>query len=203
MALSNRELARKLLGSGRMMRLSELRAAGVTAPTLARMTADGETLRLGRGVYQASHADMGTQHDLAQVALRAPKAVICLVSALAFHGLTDQLSGKVWIAIGAKDWEPVVDFPPIKVVRFADRLLEQGVETHEIEGVPVRVFGVAKTVADCFRFRSTVGITVALEGLQEALRQRKASPAELMQAFEAGRIASVARPYLEALTANG
>lgn len=203
MALSNRELARKLLGSGRMMRLSELRAAGVTAPTLARMTADGETLRLGRGVYQASHADMGAQHDLAQVALRAPKAVICLVSALAFHGLTDQLSGKVWIAIGAKDWAPVVDFPPIKVVRFADRLLEQGVETHEIEGVPVRVFGVAKTVADCFRFRSTVGITVALEGLQEALRQRKASPAELMRAFEARRIASVARPYLEALTANG
>ena len=146
---------------------------------------------------------MGMQHDLAQVALRAPKAVICLVSALAFHGLTDQLSGKVWIAIGAKDWEPVVDFPPIKVVRFAGRLLEQGVETHEIEGVPVRVFGVAKTVADCFRFRSTVGITVALEGLQEALRQRKASPAELMQTFETGRIASVARPYLEALTANG
>ena len=203
MALSNRELARSLLGSGRMMRLSELRAAGVTAPTLARMTADGETLRLGRGVYQASHADMGMQHDLAQVALRAPKAVICLVSALAFHGLTDQLSGKVWIAIGAKDWEPVVDFPPIKVVRFADRLLEQGVETHEIEGVPVRVFGVAKTVADCFRFRSTVGSSVALEGLQEALRQRKASPSELMQAFETGRIASVARPYLEALTANG
>ena len=203
MALSNRELARSLLGSGRMMRLSELRAAGVTAPTLARMMADGETLRLGRGVYQASHADMGMQHDLAQVALRVPKAVICLVSALAFHGLTDQLPGKVWIAIGAKDWEPVEDFPPIKVVRFADRLLEQGVEIHEIEGVPVRVFGVAKTVADCFRFRSTVGITVALEGLQEALRQRKASPAELMQAFEAGRIASVARPYLEALTANG
>ena len=203
MALSNRELARSLLGSGRMMRLSELRAAGVTAPTLARMMADGETLRLGRGVYQASHADMGMQHDLAQVALRVPKAVICLVSALAFHGLTDQLPGKVWIAIGAKDWEPVEDFPPIKVVRFADRLLEQGVETHEIEGVPVRVFGIAKTVADCFRFRSTVGITVALEGLQEALRQRKASPAELMQAFEAGRIASVARPYLEALTANG
>lgn len=203
MALSNRELARSLLGSGRMMRLSELRAAGVTAPTLARMTADGEALRLGRGIYQASHADMGMQHDLAQVALRAPKAVICLVSALAFHGLTDQLSGKVWIAIGAKDWEPVVDFPPIKVVRFAGRLLEQGVETHEIEGVPVRVFGVAKTVADCFRFRSTVGITVALEGLQEALRQRKASPAELMQTFETGRIASVARPYLEALTANG
>ena len=89
------------------------------------------------------------------------------------------------------------------MARFADTLLAESVETHVIEGVPVKVFAVAKTVADCFRHRNKIGLSVAIEGLQEALRQRKATPAEIARQAEQGRVATVSRPYLEALTANG
>lgn len=132
-----------------------------------------------------------------------PKGVVCLVSALAFHGLTDQLPPKVWMAIGAKDWAPLHDGTSIRIVRFTDSLLSEGLETHVIEGVTVKVFGAVRTVADCFRHRGKVGLSVAIEGLQEALRQRKATPAEIARQAEKGGVATVIRPYLEALTANG
>ena len=199
---TNRNLARKLLRRGGIKRLSELRDAGVHPATLSRMEADGEVIRLARGLYQAGSASITTEHDLAEAALRAPTGVICLTSALAYHGLTDRLPAKVWIAIGARDYAPVAGYR-LKIVRFNDRLLADGVERHMIEGVSVRVFGVAKTVADCFRHRNTIGLNIALEGLQQALRQRKTTPAKLSKAFAAGRVATVARPYLEALTAHG
>ena len=142
-------------------------------------------------------------HSLAEAAKRLPKGIVCLVSALAFHGLTDQLPKKVWLAIGKKDWAPRSDGMPIRVVRFTESLLAESVETHMIESVPVKVFGVAKTVADCFRHRNKIGLSVAIEGLQEALRQRKATPAEIAHQAEHGGVSTVIRPYLEALTANG
>jgi predicted transcriptional regulator of viral defense system len=107
------------------------------------------------------------------------------------------------MAIGKSDWSPKADGLPIRVVRFTDSLLVESVEIHEIEGVSVKVFGVAKTVADCFRHRSKIGLTVAIEGLQEALRQRKATPAEIVRQADRGGVSTVIRPYLEALTANG
>ena len=142
-------------------------------------------------------------HSLAEAAKRLPRGVVCLVSALAFHGLTDQLPKKIWMAIGKSDWAPKADGVPIRVVRFTDSLLSESVEIHEIEKVSVKVFGVAKTVADCFRHRSKIGLTIAIEGLQEALRQRKATPAEIARQAHHGGVSTVIRPYLEALTANG
>jgi predicted transcriptional regulator of viral defense system len=198
-----REQARALLAGSGMARHSELRDAGVTAATLSRMTRDGEVVRLSRGLYQLPDAELDAHHSLAEAAKRVPKGVVCLTSALTFHGLTDQLPARVWLAIGNKDWLPKVDQPPLRIVRFTPALLAKGVETHIIEGVSVRIFGIAKTVADCFRHRRTVGLSVALEGLQEALRQRKATPAEIASQAERGGIATVIRPYLEALTANG
>jgi predicted transcriptional regulator of viral defense system len=167
------------------------------------MERDGDIVRLGRGLYQLSDAPLDAQHTLAEAAKRVPKGVVCLVSALAYHGLTDQLPRKVWLAIGNKDWAPKSDQPPIRIVRFTEALLTDSVQTHTIEGVTVKVFGVAKTVADCFRHRRAVGLSVALEGLQEVLRQRKAKPGEIARHAERGGVASVMRPYLEALTANG
>jgi predicted transcriptional regulator of viral defense system len=93
------------------------------------------------------------------------------VSALAFHGLTDQLPRQVWLAIGQKDWPPKPDGTPIRTVHFTESLLNDSVETHVIEGVPVKVFGAIKTIADCFRYRNKIGLPVAIEGLQEALGQ--------------------------------
>lgn len=201
--LAQRERARDLLAAGGILRLSEFREAGVTAATLSRMEKDGDVVRLARGLYQRPDADLDAHHTLAEAAKRFPKAVICLVSALAFHGLTDQLPAKVWIAIGRNEWTPRPGDIPVRTLRFSEDLLADSVGIHVIEGVPVKVFGVAKTLADCFRHRGRIGLPVALEGLQEALRQRKATPAEIARAAETGGVATVIRPYLEALTANG
>ncbi|MGE0623830.1 MAG: type IV toxin-antitoxin system AbiEi family antitoxin domain-containing protein [Pseudomonadales bacterium] len=199
---SQRELAQALLRERGMMRLVELREAGVTGATMSRMERAGEVVRLSRGVYQLPDAELDPNHSLAEAAKRVPKGVICLVSALAFHGITDQLPPKVWMAIGTKDWAPQRNGSGIRIVRFTDSLLREDFETHAIEGVSVKVFSVAKTVADCFRHRSKVGQSVAIEGLQEALRQRKAMPAEIARQAEKGGVWTVIRPYLEALTAN-
>lgn len=200
---TQRQAALALLRERGMMRLAELRAAGITAATVSRMERNGEVLRLARGLYQLPDAPLDAGHSLAEVAKRVPNGVVCLTSALAFHGLTDQLPRNVWLAIGQKDWAPTADGSTIRIVRFTASLLGEGVETHLIEGVPVKVFGVAKTVADCFRYRNKIGQSVAIEGLQEALRQRKATPAEIARQAERGGVATVIRPYLEALTTNG
>lgn len=198
-----REIARDLLETHGILRLAELRDAGVTAATVSRMVRDGEVIRLARGLYQLPGAELDANHSLAEAAKRFPRGVICLVSALAFHGLTDQLPKKVWIAIGRNDWTPKPSDMLIRVLRFSDDLLSESVEMHLIEGVTVKVFSVAKTIADCFRHRGKIGLSIALEGLQEALRQRRATPAEIATAADAGGVGTVIRPYLEALTANG
>ena len=199
---SQRQIAHALLQERGIMRLAELRSVGVTAATISRMERAGAVIRLARGLYQLPDAPFDTNHSLAEFAKRLPKGVVCLVSALAFHGLTDQLPKEVWMAIGKKDWAPVSGGTPIRVIRFTESLLAESVETHVIEGVPVKVFGVAKTIVDCFRHRNKVGLPVAIEGLQEALRQRKASPAGIARHAERGGVSNMIRPYLEALTAN-
>jgi len=201
-AASQREQARALLAERGMARLSELRDVGISAVTVSRMARDGELIRLARGLYQLPDAELDTNHRLAKAAKRVPKGVVCLISALVFHGLTDQMPARVWLAIGTKDWSPKVDEPPLRIVRFTPALLAADVEMHLIEGVPVPIFGIAKTIADSFRHRRAVGLSVALEGLQEALRQRKVTPGEMANAAVRGGIGSVVRPYLEALTAN-
>jgi predicted transcriptional regulator of viral defense system len=199
---SQREQAEALLRERGILRLVELRQAGVTAATVSRMERAGQVIRLSRGLYQLRDADLDPNQSLAEASKRVPRGVVCLVSALAFHGLTDQLPPKVWMAIGSQQWAPRRHGSSIRIVRFTDSLLSEGAEKHAIGGVPVKVFGVAKTVADCFRHRGKVGLPVAIEGLQEALRQRKASPAEIARQAERGGVSTVIRPYLEALTAN-
>lgn len=200
--VTQRDLAHDLLEKRGMVRLREFKEAGITAATVSRMCRDGDVARLARGLYQRPDAPISANHSLAEAAKRQPKGVICLVSALAFHGLTDQLPRAVWMAVGAKDWAPRAGVPPMRIVRFTEAFLADGVVAERIEGVTVSVFGVPKTVADCFRHRRTIGQSVALEGLREALRQRKATPAEIAHYAERGRVSTVVRPYLEALTAN-
>ncbi len=200
---TQRDLAKDVLRERGIVRLSEFKASGITAATISRMLDDGEVVRLARGLYQLPDAPLDANHSLAEAAKRVPKGVVCLVSALAFHGLTDQLPRAVWVAIGTNDWSPKPGGTQIRIVRFTDGLLSEDIETHVIEEVPVKVFGVAKTVADCFRHRSKIGQSVALEGLQETLRQRKATPAEIARQADRCGVSTVIRPYLEALTANG
>ena len=184
-------------------RAYELRGAGISATAISRAVGAGDIIRIGRGLYQAPDATIDLNTNLAEVAKQVPKAVICLVSALAYHGLIDQLPRKVWYAIGAKDWEPKLSYPPVRMVRFREPYHSGGIETHRIGGTQVRVYSVAKSLADAFRNPKLVDRSVAIESLKAALQQRKASPAALMQAassFGAGKVMS---PYLEALTSNG
>ena len=199
---TQRNQAIELLRSQGMMRLSELKVNGVTAATIGRMVRAGDVIRLERGLYQLPDAPLDANHSLAEAAKRVPRGVVCLESALAYHELTDQLPQMVWMAIGRRDWKPREGRPAIRIVRFTDAFLADDAHTVFIENVPVKIFGVAKTIADCFRHRRSVGQTIALEGLQEALRQRKASPAEIARHAERGSVNTVIRPYLEALTAN-
>lgn len=199
---TQRTQALALLQRQGMTRLSEFGAEGITATTVSRMEHAGEIVRLARGLYQLRDAALDTQQALAEAARLVPKGVICLASAQAFHGLTDQMPPKVWIAIGRKDWRPRVTYPPIRIARFPDALLRRSVEHKSIAGTSVPVFGVAKTVADLFRYRRTVGDALAVEGLRQALRQRKATPAELTREAEAGGAWAAMAPYLMALTSG-
>jgi predicted transcriptional regulator of viral defense system len=204
----NRALS--LLRQQGMARLSELARAGVTAATIARMKERGLITRLGRGLYQLPDASLDAHHSLAEAAKRVPKGIICLVSALAFHELTDTIPSRVWMAIGPKDRRPRAEQPPLQFVRFGPKVLSAGVQEHTIDGVRVRIYSPAKTVVDLFRYRQRAGrryqkspgLNLALEGLREALRQRKATPSEIARyATEAG-VWKVVQPYLEAMTAN-
>ncbi len=193
-----------------MARLNEFVQAGVTAATVSRMTEKGLILRLGRGLYQLADAKLDANHSLAEAAKLVPKGVVCLTSALAFHGLTDTIPSRVWMAIAARDRRPAVSYPPLQFVRFGAKVFPAGIEEHRIEGVTVRVYDPAKTVVDMFRYRQregrryqkSPGLNLALEGLREALRQRKATAADIARyASEAG-IWKILQPYLDAMTAN-
>lgn len=180
-------------------RSRELVAAGITRSQLSRMVAAGQLIRVARGLYALPDYQIGEHGALVTVAKRAPGVLFCLLTALRFHELTTQAPFEVWIAIGNKEHPPRLDYPPLRTVRFSEAALKAGVETHKIDGTRVRVTGVAKTVADCFKFRNKIGLDVALEALREARRTKKASADELWQFAKLNRVANVMRPYLEAL----
>lgn len=201
-APTQRTLALALLKRHGMRRLAEFGAAGITATAISRMEQAGEVVRLARGLYQLADAALDPQQSLAEAGRLVPKGVICLASALAFHGLTGQMPPQVWIAIGRKEWRPRLTYPPVRIVRFADDLLHRSVEQQKIAGTSVPVFGVAKTVADLFRYRRTVGVAIAIEGLREALRQRRATPAQIAREADAAGVWGTMEPYVMALTSD-
>lgn len=186
-----------------LARSRDLRAHGISGTAIARAVDSGQIHRIGRGLYQLADADIDLNASLAEVAKRAPNAVVCLVSALAFHGLTDQIPRKVWIAIGAKDWAPKISNPQVRIVRFREPYYSKGVELHEIGGATVKIYSVAKSIADAFRNPKLVDRAVAVESLKAALSDRKASPGALASAARAFGAGKKIAPYLEALTANG
>lgn len=203
--------ATALLRERGMARLSEFIEQGVTAATISRMERKGAINQLSRGLYQLPDAPLDVNHSLAEAAKLVPNGLICLDSAVAFHELTDRIPASVWVAIGARDWRPKIDRPRIQVVRFGPKVFDKGIETHIIERVPVRIYSPAKTIVDLFRhaqrqkvrYGSATGLTQAMQGMKEALRLRKATPAEIAHyAIEAGIWEKVVQPRLEALTVD-
>jgi len=182
-----------------LIRPRDVEAAGIHREYLLRLYRNGDLVRVGRGLYALPDAQTSEHLSFAEVAKRAPNAVICLISALEFHHLTTQIAHSVWIAIENKKWEPKFEYPPLEIVRFSGPAFSFGVEEREIDRITVKIYSPAKTVADAFKFRNKVGLDVSLEALRETWRSRKATMDELWEAAKVCRVANVMRPYLEAV----
>lgn len=199
-----RTLLSQLLMNRPIVRAYELRSQGIDPKTISRAVEYGDLVRISRGLYQRADSDIDIHQALAEAAKRVPRGVVAMVSALAYHELTDQMPRKVWIAVSVKDWSSSTpSYPPIRIVEFRDRYMQQGVEHHMISGTRVPIYSVSKTLADVFRNRRLVDRSVAVESLRAALDQRKATPAMIAEAAMAGDAWNIMRPYLEALTSNG
>ena len=201
-ANTQRDRTLSLLSQHGLMRLTDLKRQGIHAPTLSRLVEEGSIARRGRGVYELADATVTLSHSLAEIAVRVPKGIICLISALQYHEVTLQAPRSVWVAIGEKQHKPKVTHLSVRFLHFGDTALKVGVESVTIDGVPVKIFSVAKTIVDCFRYRRIVGLDVALEALRLALRSGKAKPGEIARLAKALRIWTVMRPYLESVVAD-
>lgn len=189
----------ELAARQRLVRPRDVEALGIARVFLTRLERRGLLERRARGVYVLADAPVSEHHSLALAAKLVPRGVICLLSALRFHGLTTQDPHEVWMAIDVKARKPSVEFPVLRIVRFSGRSLAEGIETHLIEAVPVQVYSPAKTVADCFKYRNKIGMDVAIEALRDALRKRKATIDEIHRFAKVCRVANVVRPYLESV----
>ena len=195
------EKALLLVKKAGLARSQDLEKAGITRTQITRLLARGLIERAGRGLYQLPGNPESDRLAFAAAAHRVPGGVLCLLSALRFHSLTTQNPHEVWMAIENKAWRSRAKNPPLQLIYLTGPALHEGVEVHEIEGVKVRVFCAAKTVADCFKFRNKVGLDVALEALCDAWRQNRVSMDALWRAAELCRVANVIRPYLKMLVA--
>ena len=181
------------------VRARDLDRIGIPRAYLRRLCDRGLLERVARGLYWLVDSPITEYHSLAVVAARVPHAIICLLSALQFHGLTTELPHAVWIMIGRNSRKPTISHPRIEVVRASGRALRHGVEPHTVEGVRVQLTTPAKTVADCFRYRQHVGLEVAMAALRDYLRTHRAGIETLVDAARADRVYTLMRPYIEAL----
>jgi len=183
-----------------VIRASELARKGIPSIYLTRLVRDGRLERISRGLYRLPESDITEHFTLIQAAKRVPHGVVCLLSALSFHDVSTQLPHQIWMAIERGKWEAGIRDLPLRIFEFSGRSFQEGIETHEIQGVPVKVYCPAKTVADCFKYRNKIGLEVALEALRECVRERKGTLKDLRHYAKICRVANVMRPYLEAIT---
>lgn len=195
--MTSRERTLKLLRSQGILRPRDVAQAGLRSASLWDLTREGVAERVGRGLYRLVGADVTEYASLAEAAKAVPGGVICLLTALAFHELTTQLPHRVWMAIDRKARRPNARTVELEIVRFSGAGLVEGVDEYRLEGVSVRMTNPARTVADCFKYRNKVGLDVAMEGLRDCLRGRKATVDELVRFARLDRVWHVMRPYLE------
>lgn len=184
-----------------LLRPCDAVASGHSRMYLAQLARRGLLHKVGRGLYALPQRKVSEFASFAEVASKSPQALVCLLSALAFHELTTQAPFEVWIAVGNKARVPMMNYPPLHIARFSGIALTEGIEVHHLEGVPVKITSVPKTIADCFKYRHKIGLDVAMEALKEAWNAKRVSMDELWHYGQICRVQNVMRPYLEGLTA--
>ncbi len=182
-----------------ILRPRDLQAKGLPTDYLWRLHQKGKLAKVGRGMYAIPGVALSEHQTIVEAALRVPHGVICLLSALRFHDLTTQAPFEVWMAIDVKARSPKEEIIPLRIVRFSGRALTEGVESHSIEGVKIKVYNPAKTVADCFKYRNKIGLDVAIEALRDCWRKKLATSDQLWHYAKVCRVANVMRPYLESV----
>jgi predicted transcriptional regulator of viral defense system len=195
----NAKLILKLVRVRGVVSSGEVRSKAIHHEYLRKLCAEGKLVREGRGLYILPDADITVHHGLAQASKAIPKGVICLLSALRLHEIGTQAPHEVWMAIDRRAAHPRVKHPKMRIVRFSGEALTEGIEERRVEGVAVRIYNPAKTVADCFKYRNKIGLDVALEALRDVICERKASTDELWRYAKICRVANVIRPYMEAI----
>lgn len=182
---------------GGQMRMSEALEHGITRYMLYKLRDEGVIEQVSRGIYRLADMPPIGNPDLVTVSLRYPNAVICLVSALAYHDITTQIPHNVSIAILRDSYVPTMDYPPLIVYQFSDRAYRSGIEEHRIDDVKVKIYNAEKTLTDCFKFRNKVGMDVVLEALKLYKSRKKFNIKELLEYAKVNRVEKVIRPYLE------
>ena len=185
---------------GGMLRTSRALALGIHPRTLYALRDSGRLVEVARGLYRLADAPALSTPDLVRVATLVPKAVICLTSALAFHEIGTQLPRAVYIALPRTARNPRLPHLPVRVFRFSGPPLTEGIEFHKVDGVEIRVYSVAKTIADCFKYRHKIGLDVALEALRASWRRHRVTMDDLWRYAAICRVKNVMRPYLESLS---
>jgi predicted transcriptional regulator of viral defense system len=181
-----------------IIRAEDVEAAGISRNYLYRMHKQGLLEKIAVGLYTLPEMLVTENSHLAEVAKRLPHAVACLISALSYHGITTQIPHDIWLTIPRGSWRPDVEYPPLNLTYVSGPAYSFGIQEHVINGVAVKIYSPAKTVADCFKFRNKVGLDVAIEALREAWRSRKVTMDELVEAAGVDRVSKIMRPYLEA-----
>jgi predicted transcriptional regulator of viral defense system len=199
---SAKSILNKLADNSPLIRRADAIAAGVTSNELTDLTRNGTIQRIGRGLYQLENRPVDTQHmDLLEASIQQPKGVVCLLSALAFHGVGTHPAREVWLQLPINSPTPNSPYPPLRIIKTRlESAFTEGVETHTIEGCPIRITNLDRTIVDCFKHRSQVGLEVCLEALKERLNNRTDSLQKLHHYARLMRVSRVMQPYLEALT---
>ena len=197
--MKTHEQLAQLLTQRALLRPKDAVSGGYSRMYLAQLAKRGELRKIGRGLYASPLRKETEESGLAEIATKHPRSVVCLLSALSLHGLTTQAPHEVWLAVGSKERAPKMDYPPIRVVRFGGDTLTEGSEVKVIEGIPVQITNIPKTIADCFKFRNKIGLDIALEALKEAWRDKRVNMDDLWHYAQLCRVQNVMRPYLESL----